>query len=54
MPDLYQPEADTAGNRPLVIGVHGGAFITGDKQAANRRVFCRTFAKRGYVAASLS
>ena len=54
MLDLYQPEADTASSHPLVIGVHGGAFITGDKKAANWPEVCKAFAKRGYVAASIN
>jgi para-nitrobenzyl esterase len=52
--DLYQPEGDVSTSRPLVIGVHGGAFITGDKQAANWPEVCKAFAKRGYVAASIN
>lgn len=52
--DLYMPENDTETNRPLVIGVHGGAFITGDKEAANWPEVCKALAKRGYVAASVN
>lgn len=52
--DLYQPEGDTQNGRPLLIGVHGGAFITGDKQAANWPEVCKAYALRGYVAASIN
>lgn len=52
--DLYQPDGDTATRRALVIGVHGGAFITGDKQAANWPEVCKAMARRGYVAASVN
>lgn len=52
--DLYQPEGDTTINRPVVIGVHGGGFIAGDKREANWPEVCKAFARRGYVAASVN
>lgn len=52
--DLYTPAGDTSSSRPLMIGVHGGGFIAGDKQQANWPEICKAFAKRGYVAASIN
>lgn len=52
--DVYAPICDsplTASRRPLLVAVHGGAFIAGDKSdVAN---ICRRFAERGYVAVSV-
>lgn len=52
--DIYQAEGDTAVNRPLLLYVHGGGFSGGSRQADNVVKFCRSMARRGYVAASMS
>ena len=52
--DLYQPFADTATARPLLLFIHGGAFVTGTKSDDDMVLFCQTFAKKGYVTASIS
>ncbi len=52
--DLYQPSGDVEVSRPVVIALHGGSFINGDKTDSNWPVFCQAFAKRGYVAASIN
>jgi acetyl esterase/lipase len=31
--DIYQPGADTALKRPLIIFIHGGGFVSVDRQA---------------------
>lgn len=52
--DVYYPQlsADTMSKRPLVILIHGGAFMAGNR---NDMAFqCREYAKRGYVAATLT
>lgn len=53
--DIYSPKRDSTKKRPLIIVVHGGAFVAGSKddykQAAN--VFCDSLAARGYVVASI-
>ena len=54
--DLYLPNCDDPSHlskRPLILVIHGGAFIAGDKAEASIQYTCRQFAKRGYVAASI-
>lgn len=54
--DLYLPNCDDSlhlSRRPLIIFIHGGAFIAGDKNEANLQNMCKAFAKRGYVTASI-
>ena len=55
--DLYLPNCDDPSHlskRPLIIVIHGGAFIAGDKSETSIQYTCRQFAKRGYVAASIN
>lgn len=52
--DIYTPDGDTETNRPLIIFIHGGTFITGDKGDSDCVDFCETFAKMGYVTASVN
>ncbi|MCX6149921.1 MAG: carboxylesterase family protein [Ignavibacteriales bacterium] len=51
--DIYEPEGDTSASRPLMIWVHGGAFVLGDRKYADVVLYCKEFAKRGYVTASI-
>ena len=52
--DIYFPESDTVNNRPLIIFMHGGSFINGNKSNIACVDFCKSFARRGYVAASIN
>lgn len=52
--DLYQPANDNATARPLIIWMHGGGFIFGTKEDKGMQLWSETFAKRGYVCASIS
>ena len=52
--DIYLPDGDTATNRPVIIFIHGGSFYAGDKTQTDCEDFCRAFAKRGYVTASVN
>ncbi len=52
--DLYQPAGDTNTQRPVVIWVHGGSFCCGDKVAGDVVDLANTFAKLGYVTASIN
>ncbi len=52
--DIYTPVGDTEINRPLILFLHGGTFIAGDKENSDCVDFCETFAKKGYVTASVN
>jgi len=54
--DLSYPLDDVppACGRPLLVMVHGGAFIAGDKADGTPRRIREDFAKRGYVTASVN
>ncbi len=52
--DIYQPNGDVEINRPLIIYVHGGAFIAGEKESVDCVDFCTEFAKKGYVVATIN
>jgi dienelactone hydrolase len=51
--DLYEPETtQTNWKRPVLIAIHGGGFLFGDK--GEMASLCREFASRGYVCASIN
>ncbi len=50
--DVYQPRGDTLERRPLLIWIHGGTFVTGDK--SSHRDEAADFARRGYVSATIN
>jgi acetyl esterase/lipase len=55
--DIFVPrcEVPAANPRsPLLIWIHGGAFLAGNKEDASIQAFCEDFAKRGYVTASIN
>ena len=52
--DIYQPSGDAAIVRPLIVWAHGGSFQFGDKNESDIVALCQTFAKRGYVCASIN
>ncbi len=54
--DIYFPECDDvthSSKRPLLIWIHGGSFLAGDKNDVSIQALCKDFAKRGYVTASI-
>ena len=53
--DIYQPSGDLQENRPLIIWVHGGAFldVMSDRTNEQSTFVATEFAKRGYVVASI-
>jgi acetyl esterase/lipase len=53
--DFYQPSGDTILKRPLIVFIHGGGFIdvTETKSLSHIIAFADSFAKRGYVVASI-
>ena len=52
--DLYEPSADTALQRPLLIWMHGGGFKFGSKNANGTPRWAKTFAQRGFVCAAIN
>jgi hypothetical protein len=55
--DLYSPLCDNlneTAKRPLLIWIHGGAFLDGSKDDPSIVDMCIQFAKRGYVTASIN
>ncbi len=52
--DIYEPPADMATNRPLIILAHGGSFIGGTRTQFEITQFCESMAQRGYVTATIS
>jgi acetyl esterase/lipase len=53
--DLYQPTADTISKRPILIYAHGGGFSDTNQTKSLQHIvaFCDSFARRGYVVASI-
>ncbi|UPT68518.1 MAG: T9SS type A sorting domain-containing protein [Sphingobacteriales bacterium JAD_PAG50586_3] len=52
--DVFEPNNDNLAQRPLIIFVHGGTFITGTKDDGDVTELCERFAKLGYVTASIN
>ncbi len=52
--DLYEPAGDTLLQRPLLILIHGGSFTGGSRKDETIASLARTFARKGYVTASIS
>lgn len=52
--DIYTPSPDTARNRPLLLLIHGGAFVAGDKKDTFPVALAQHFAKCGFVVASVN
>ena len=54
MLDFYQPKGDSLSSRPLVIMIHGGAFLFDQKPfRKDIKVWCDSLAHYGYAAASV-
>ena len=54
--DIFLPKCDDithTAKSPLLIWIHGGAFLAGDKNDVSIQDLCKQFAKRGYVTASI-
>ncbi len=49
--DIFKPNVDELTELPIIVNVHGGGLITGNKN--NSEGFCRLLAKRGYLVFSL-
>ena len=54
MLDVFTPpKSDTMKYRPLIIFIHGGGFQNNTKNGSYSSMLCTSFAKRGYVAATI-
>ena len=51
--DIYEPAGDELLNRPLIIFMFGGAFVTGSKNSGDIVNLCVNYASRGYVAVAI-
>ena len=51
--DIYQPTGDTLSKRPVIIFCLGGGFVNGSRDAADMVALARSFARRGFVTASI-
>lgn len=50
--DIYTPQGDVSNSRPLLVFIHGGAFIDGSKEdQANDAIY---YAKMGYTTATIN
>ena len=52
--DLYRPRGDSETKRPVLIWVHGGGYTAGDKASGVATDIGPTFARLGYVVASIN
>jgi acetyl esterase/lipase len=52
--DIYKPKGDSNCHRPVMVMVHGGAWIAGSKEDANMVYMTRELAKRGWVVANIN
>lgn len=50
--DVFEPTDDVFTERPFILLLHGGAYVAGEKESLHD--ICRDYAKRGYVAATMS
>jgi predicted esterase len=51
--DIFIPKNDTLKKRPAIIFLHGGAFILGSRNNEDMVAMCDSFARRGYVTATI-
>ena len=53
--DIYQPAGDTLSERPIMLLIHGGAYLKLlDQSSPDIVLMCNYFAKLGYVAVSIN
>jgi acetyl esterase/lipase len=52
--DVYSPKNDTLKKRPLIVFVHGGGFVNGDKRTGYSRVVSENLSHRGFVVGSIN
>ena len=51
--NVYQPTGDIHTQRPLIIFAHAGGFLNGNKDVDDMVALCDSFARKGYVTATI-
>jgi len=51
--DIFMPHGDTVTKRPAIIFAHSGAFLIGSRKADDMVAMCDSFARRGFVTATI-
>lgn len=51
--DIFEPTGDLNTKRPVIIFAHAGGFINGSKDVDNMQAICDTFARKGFVTATI-
>ncbi len=51
--DIFMPSGDSLALRPVIIFAHGGGFIEGNRNQDDMMAFCDSFARMGYVTATI-
>lgn len=51
--DIFLPHQDSCLKRPAIIFSHSGAFLKGSRLADDMVAFCDSFARKGYVTATI-
>lgn len=51
--NVFEPAGDSLAKRPLIIFAHPGGFQVGSKNADDMMAMCDTFARKGYVTATI-
>ena len=52
--DIYEPSFDSLPNRPAILFIHSGSFITGNKNLDDMVSLATSAAKRGYVGITIN
>lgn len=52
--NIFQPVSDDLKKRPLIVAIHGGGFVNGDKASGFQVSFCKNLTAKGYVTASIN
>lgn len=51
--DIFMPQGDTLKKRPAIVFAHSGAFLIGSRLADDMVAFCDSFARKGFVTATI-
>lgn len=51
--DVYEPAGDNHNRRPAIIFAHSGGFLTGNRNHDDMVALCDSFARKGYVTATI-